>query len=58
LKKEFSSAKVIIGLSHDQVALFKTFHDTVQNLCKTDYQPCRLQDKTSSATTMQLTIAL
>jgi len=50
------STEVVTRLSHDQVAFFKTFRDTAQN--KTDYQPRRLQDKTNSTTTMQLTTAL
>ncbi|AET05219.1 hypothetical protein MTR_8g102830 [Medicago truncatula] len=39
--------EVVIRLSYDPVVLFKTFRGTVQKLCKVDYQPRRLQDKTS-----------
>ena len=34
LEKEFSSTKVIIGLSHDQVVLFKTFCGITYNCAK------------------------
>ena len=50
--------EVVTSLSHDQVALFKTFRGYCLKLCKADYQPRHFQDKTNPATTVRLTIVL